>query len=536
MIDYRKFKTPYYQIEIRDSAGKRKVKLPHHILRLCVKVELFEALSSENGTDTLTLDFIEGSREPASTDASMGTSGLYKIPLEGDGVDMEVSGSMTNRTGVLTDLRFSGNSGITFITEQEKKTGKLDNKIQENVEGKKTTRKFKRESSAPVFLFQQRNQVKVTWGYIEDPKTVRSFVGYISIVQTDFPESSMPTTKITCQGALFGWDQISTKATKTFGKRITTSKGNSIIQFQDLKTDEVLRNISDKTGIPVIISKDMEISKFDKDKQKMWLAGESFKEFMDRMAAMENAMWKVVTDPKTGVDNIVFITKKEFEARMIPAYDPNLFTFRAPGSILKSVSVKVDFGGIGGNAQVGLNENGEVLSKEDMVGRELFTKYNSSATKKPEEAVDIDPNSTNPISSVTSITDNIAGGDVTGTVEHNPRTDEAGLDKTASVTANKQHNIIQLDFTTIGFTKMTPGVIELKGIGVRYSGKYRILTVTHTIDSSGYITKCTATSLALPRGGVKLDDTPKGQEKEEFVTRQLFSDPAGQYHKLQGTD
>lgn len=535
MIDYRKFKTPFYQLEVRDSSGNRKVKLPHHIMRLVEKVDLYEALSADIGADTLTVAFVEGSREPASTDASMGTNGLYKIPIEGDAVDMEIAGSLTNRTGVLTDLRFSGNSGITFITDQEKKTGKLDNKIQENVEGKKTTRKFKRESSAPVFVFQQRNQVKLTWGYVEDPKSVRSFVGYIMVVSSEFPESGMPRTVLTCQGASVGLDQISPKNTKTFGKRITTSKGNSILQFQDLKTDEVLREISDKTGIPVIISKDMQISKLDKDKQKMWLAGESFKEFIDRMAAAENAMWKVVTDPKTGIDNIIFITKKEFESRLLPAYDPNLFTFRAPGSILKSVNVKVDFGGIGGNAQVGMNEDGKILSKEEWVGTQLYTQYKSSATNKPEEAVDIDPNSSNPISSVRAVTDNLANGNVTGIVDHNPRTDEDGLDKTAAAKANKQHNTVQLDFVTIGFTKLTPGVVEIKGIGVRYSGKYRILTANHTIDSSGYVTKCTATSLALPKGGVQLDDSAHGKEQKDQVLR-LFNDPTGKYHKLQGTD
>src|SRR6266478_6602950 len=188
---YSKFKTPFYEIQVSDSTGKRKVELPHHILRLVEKVEVFETFQTSENKEfgTLTVHFIEGSREPANKDVSIGTEGLYSVPLEKDNSDLDISGSLTNRTGIITDLRFSGNSGITFLIDEEKRSGKVDNTAQKNVINQKTIRQHNRESSAPLFLFQERNQIKVTWGYKEDPQTVRSFIGHIIMVQTDFPES-----------------------------------------------------------------------------------------------------------------------------------------------------------------------------------------------------------------------------------------------------------------------------------------------------------------------------------------------------------
>jgi phage protein D len=42
---------------------------------------------------------------------------------------------------------------------------------------------------------------------------------------------------------------------------------------------------------------------------------------------------------------------------------------------------------------------------------------------------------------------------------------------------------------TIGIPELIPGVmIEIKGIGDRFSGKYYVSSTTHTINSSGYLT------------------------------------------------
>lgn len=540
---YGKFKTPFYEIKISDSTGKREVTLPHQVARLVEKVDIMESFMNTEGQDfgTITVSFFEGSREPASPDASLGTQGLYQVTSDGQNVDMQIAGSLTNRSGVITDLRFSGNNGITFLTAAEQKSGKIDTTTQLNVIDQKTTRAHKRENKSPVFLFQERNRIKVTWGYKEDPATKRSFVGQIILVQSEFTESGTRTT-ITAQEPSAFLDQIAPTKGIPFGQRVTTSKGNSIVVFNDIATDQILRDISSKAGMAVIISKNLPAPTVDKDKQKMWIAGESFTEFMNRLASMHHSTWKIAIDPKTGKETLVFIKKTDFEERTIIS-DKSLLTFKGPGSLIKNVNIRADFGGIIGNSQKNINREGEPGEETDKDGTSQLRQFKSSSTEKKEEWLDADPTQNNPVLAAKNMVNNVLGGEYTGVVENNPSDSKSTNSDTSSLRAADSAKLISLDFTTIGYTKLTPGVVELRGIGVRYSGKYRLITVTHTLDSTGYSTKCTGISHALAKGGVKVEDAPPGQDSDEKVLVQQFKDtrptsetsPRDELDTLQGT-
>lgn len=525
---YSKFRTPFYEIKIGDSKGKKLVDLPHHILRLIEKVEIYEPLGGTEGArefTSITLSFIEGSREPASPDSSLGTKGLYKIDDSSGNTNMTISGSMTNRTGIITDLRFSGNHGITFITDQEKKSNKIDSRIQENVIGDYTSRSWASDPQAPKFLFNERNQVQVTWGYKEDPKTWRTMRSYIIMVSVDFPENGQIKTTVTCQDTGAFLDQIATKEGVPFGKRVTTKKGNSIVTFEDLPTDEVIRKIAKDAGMAAIVSKNLPGEKLDKDRQKTWVAGESFSQLMDRFSRLHNCYWKAIVDG-TGKDTLIFLKKSSIEGKLLDI--PDYFTtYKGEGSILKSVNVKVDFGGLTGATIKSTNENGEPLGDEEVNSQLLKPAANKTSKNgiKAEEIIEGSPVASNPISAAIGIQNNVAKGGVTGIVESTPR-DSKDITKTmAGSEADIRHRLIQLEFTTLGYTKFTPGTINIKGLGVRYSGLYRILTVHHSIDSSGYTTKCSATSQFLPGGGSKPQlATPVG---EEFQEVQLFQKAIG---------
>lgn len=528
-IDYRKFKTPFYEVEVSDSEGNRKVKLPHHILRLINRVEIYEVYSNDEVQEfgTLTINFIEGSREPASPDATLGTQGLYKIPLEGDTIDTDISGSLTNRVGIITDLRFSGNSGITFITEKEKNTGRIDNSTQVNVVGQETTREHTRDKKSPLFLFQERNQIKVTWGYKEDPDTIREFVGHIITVQTEYPENEQIKTTITCQEPAAFLDQIAATKGIPFGKKVNTSNGNSIVIFEDSPTSTLIKDLCDKSDMACIVSQHLPAEKVDKDKQKVWLAGESFTEFMNRLAKMNNSYWRIIIDPKTRKQTLVFVKKVDFEAKTILAND-NLLTFKNPGSILKRVSIKADFGGIIGNAEKSIDKDGNETKEQDKEGEARLKQFKSADNTKPEEWLDADPTKNNAVPSAKGVVNGVLSGSYSGKVNNNPSDDKSVREDVSANKAAQMARLINIEFTTIGYTKLRPGVVEIKGIGVRYSGKYRLLTVTHTIDESGYITKCNGISQSLAFGGVKVQDAPKGQETEEQVSVKQFNAPNAQ--------
>jgi hypothetical protein len=67
--------------------------------------------------------------------------------------------------------------------------------------------------------------------------------------------------------------------------------------------------------------------------------------------------------------------------------------------------------------------------------------------------------------------------------------------------------------------------MEITGIGVRYSGKYRIISVTHTLDSNGYNSKCSGNSQMLAAGGVVIPSgAPKGQNDD--VARRVLNTPS----------
>ena len=515
---YSKFRTPFYEISISDSSGKRSVKLPHHIIRLVEKIEIVETFVGGDFT-TFTIDFIEGSREPASPDANLGTNGLYKISTDGQNVDMDIAGSITNRSGTITDLRFSGSGGITWLTEEERKSGKVDRKPQENVEGKQTTRAYKYETSPPRFLLQARNKVSVTWGYVEDPSSRRTITGYIYLLKTSFPENGATRTTITCQDTRAALDQVASTKGVPFGTRVKSGKGDSIITIKDTNTVTLIRSICDKAGMAHIVSNNLPGDLVDKDKQKLWIGGESFHQFMTRLAALHNSYYTIVPGKDNKKDTLVFIKKQDFESRLVIT-DRNLTTYKGLNSILKSVDINCDFGVPVGNMQTNVDNEGKANSEN--IKTVNSTQFKSSSGKQ-EQIISSDPTTEdNPVPAAKQLSEILANGKTTGNVDLNPSTSKERLKSQAENEADLKSRIIQLEFVSLGYTKYTPGVIEIRNIGVRYSGKYRLQTVTHTIDNSGYVTKGTAVSMAVAVGGVSAQDLQKVEDPPKQVDSILF--------------
>lgn len=546
-LDYRQFKTPYYEITIGDAAWNRKVKLPDHILRLVDKIEMTETMYvpevNEEPT-TLTITFIEGSREPASPDHKLGNKGLYQIasenPLNEKSVDTAIAGSLTNRPGIITDLRFSGSGGITWLTESEKKTGKVDNKAQKNVQDKTTTRKYKQELDQPMFLFNERNIIKVTWGYKEN-NYKRSASFRIMTIATDFAEAGQPLTTITAYSTLIPLDQIATKKGVPFSKKtVVTRSGHKIEIQEDLKTEDLLKDICKKAGMNCILSDNLPAAQIDKDKQKIWPAGESLTQFLKKLADMHGCVFEIQINPQTGVDTLIFLKRDDFEKRTI-IRDKELLYWKSSGSILKRVAITADFGHVGGAAKTGLDEVGDNQSEDTMSNERLLVDEN----KKSEKPAAVDPTGSNAIPAVKNISEKVANGGTTGKVDNTPVKSKGIVQDRAQVEANNRNRLVTIEFTTLGYPKLTTGIVEIGGIGIRYSGKYRIFRVTHTLNAQGYICTANGTSHTIGAGGVTpLPDTPKTEE-DKMTDEQLFKpsnpktsmneDPLEKLQKFRGT-
>jgi len=517
--EYNQFKTPFYEIEVSDPSHKRKVTLPHHIIRLIEKIEITEAyVSPENqfGATTAVISLIEGSREPASQDPSLGTSGLYQLGTGGQNVDMDISGSITNRVGSIVDLRFSGNGGITFLTSEEKVKGAVDDRPQESVQGKIVTRKHKKEAKAPKFLFDSYNLIKITWGYKEDTTTVRSILLSIISIETVFSDTG-PTTiniQLSDKGAIL--NQIVPKNAIPFGDVIPVNN-NAVINFRDLKTEDLIRKIAEQSGMAAIISKNILSDSLDKNKQKMWIAGESFHEFLTKLAMTQNCYYKIINNPKTGKPTIYFIKREDFEAKPPLPKDKSFYLeYKHPGSLVKSVSVNADFVNPTGYATSAIDDSGDTVSHDNDVAIQQFKNREGQVTSDPT----VDP-------AAKGVADGLLGGNYTGNLEITPNQNAQYHSGKAATGADRTSRMVQLDLVTIGYPKFTPGVFNISNIGVRYSGKYRVLSVAHIIDNSGYICRMNGTTHSLAAGGTKIPDATPATENERTVGVQQFKSKDG---------
>lgn len=522
--DHRLFKTPFFEIEVQDATGNRRAKLPHHILRLVDKIELKEIWTNDNNDKSvMTISFLEGSREPASPAAEKGTRGLYKIPNQGPGVDMDIAGSITNRPGTIFDLRFSGNNGITFLSADEAKNGVISSSDVINVEGDTVKRLHKGESQNPVFLFKERNRLKLTWGYREDSASIRTEIYTMQIFKTSYPEKNQIQYTVIAYDEGVDLDKIvpTTKAI-TFGTREKLVAGDKVEAHLDQETEALIRELCEKAGMACIISPNIKVPLLDSGHRKIWFVGQSFEQFLDKLAKRHNAIYKTKINPTTGQATIFFVTEEDIAIKEIKKDKiPELFKFKGSDSIVKSINVTADFKKLTGNAIAAINNQKKKLKNIDQQSVRQFNESNnlsfSTSTSLPTvtkgtaaEAIQnsiLGPN--NPVASI---------------VDASPVIDKANLEDTAAKETDKlEQRIVSLEMTTIGFTELNFGTINIQGIGLRYSGKYQVRLVTHTIDSSGYICKVVADTLSTPTGGTitkenaTVNKTQLQTEMKQFV-------------------
>lgn len=504
-MNYDKFKTPFFKISIADPNNNRSVDLPDFILGLIERIEIQDSIS-ENDYNTINIKFVEGSREPAKNDFNT-DKGLYNI-------DKAIEGSITNRIGALADLRFSGFAGITFTTEQEIQTGSVeeDRRFRNNI--------VFEEPKKVRLLFDSRNQIAVTWGYLEDKDSVRTIRGRIISTKADFPDRSQPTLTIIATSAKLFMDMET--PLNGIPLRVEKKLNSTIVpEYEDRPTGELLKEISEKIGLNFIISDDFLNSKSEKHVNKLIVGGQSFKQFLDNLASSNNAYWDIILDPKTGKDTLIFMAKKDFESRTV-FDDSTLLTYKGPNSILKTVNITTDFGMFTGSGKVGLDSEGNSLDIAQDNGKSTLRIYKplletenqgkleKVINNKPSQDIEANRRLLNDVYNRPLGTETLFSA---GNVEVSPNKTET-LEEDAQIEAENLNRTIAINFVSLGFTRFVPGVYEIGGIGTRYSGKYRILTVKHVIDNSGYSTTCSGGTFADPSGALDLPEgASKGMEK-----------------------
>jgi hypothetical protein len=505
-IDYDKHKTPFRRITITNADKSKVYELPPHLLGLVEKVEIIESKAGCNITSLFHLTFKEGSREPFDKSLNTKTAALYSK-----------TGDITNATGMLTDLRFSSGGFSSLIPSA---VGLVASALPSALSGLTGTSSAAPEKKTVVgddeakatginYVFQERNKVQVTWGYLEDQKNQRTVRGDIIMIQSDFPDAGHPQVVVTCSGPGSWLDQIAPVTATYFRDTVTTAFSNSgkpIQTFTDLSTSDLIKKLL--PGFELYVSDNLLSTKLSKNGTKLIRAGQSPDRFLRELAKTNNAMYITYYSPKTGKPSAAFISRTDFLSTPV-INNASLTTYKAPGSLIKSISVKADFNSLSGSGNGGVDNSGQtqITTAGNSTNSEVL--FGSSSL------VDTSPISkANGIAEAKKINDSVFNNDGSNVskFEMNPNANDTSylIGKSKSKAACMGRTIF-LEFSALGYTRFTVGAINFGGIGNRYSGVYEVLTVTHTIDASGYNCRGSAESASIsgstgvkPKGAVEL--------------------------------
>lgn len=523
--DYREYKNPFYKIFIGDATGQKLKPLPTPIARLVRSVEIFETFFSvDNPSDysKVVIKLIEGSREPLSTNSVYTNTGPYN--------QSNTTPQLSNKSGMLADLPFSilGTQATPQITTEYEINPaspiKTTIDVSTNIVG----------NTPPKYLFQERNFVAVTWGYLDDNGTEiqsRTASGYILLVQQSFPQSSSPVTTITCQCRPI-LDQLNTFQGTDVGQPVANffTKVNTA----DVPIGQQIQDIATKLQISsdnVIVSPKLANEILSKDQINKLPSNLSLKQNIDQMAVATDAYWDLFTttvadptnnkNPKLKSQVLLFVSRKDFESAPI-YHNTTALTYRGPGSIIKSVDIQIDYALPIGSNMMGIDQDGKLSSYKDTLGQDQFTffqtvdpQYYSSNNKlsgtgqpiKYEELLSLDPTrGVNPIPWLT----NFSAGACTSEFHPSPGTVHT-LEDLASVNAAQASRAAKIKIETIGSPLLLPGIMQVTGLGRRYSGKYRIIAVKHILDQTGYSCTLDGVTQAIASAGIQTSEGKQGQ-------------------------
>lgn len=519
--DYRNFKTPYFKIEIAAASSKNYVELPEHVHRLIKKIEIMETKQGScDYAQQVLITMVEGSREPSAQTDEAALVQLYSLGPKG--------GALTNKVGLVTDLRFTnGSVGLTAINSANvdkaveflKKfsaDAKTSTKIINNINIPKET---------PKYLFQEFNKVKLTWGYLEDPSSARVLKTVIYAWQTDFPESGQPETTITCLGfdavltQMAYSEAITLKDTKINKVVVDTNTGTKSEQYKGLSTKAALEYLCEQFGITPYISDKIDMNT---DVPRVLPAGMSLDKFFHQVANETQCYYHAFIDPFTDKVSMVFVPKQEYDKQV--ALNANLFAYKQPGSIIKSIGIRADFSGFSGAYKANYKSDGVAVQAVSDNGDYTTVLYDAKVEAVPDPA-------SNPNTVENAKKGKEKYGTSTQKAEINPNASNSAYAKQGSIKDAfcAKNRLIFMEINCLGFTKIFPPmVIQVSNIGSRYSGQYKIEAVTHTIDESGYVCRITAkthqtTGAGYQNPNATKGETPPTQEYESQLVKPKLS-------------
>jgi hypothetical protein len=520
-VDTTLMKAPFISVRVGPPDAKNSdfVTLPENISGLISSFEAVQVI--DGGASSLsrgTLVFAEGS----------GYAG------NAPGVD---------RPNSVLDLVFSKKEGVQFVSPETIRSGKsnteealtdadtlaapkqADAALKKSVkENNKELAKQAKNSKSPIFLLQERNIIEITWGYrnnksvqVED-LAQRVMRGSIQRVTHRASENGMPMTEVMVldlgsgefsklepnQG--FNFTQGAVRQILNGKPSIHSSRGTDSepASIEDIFASVAKRFIPNARAVVKLSPEDLKKDITDKNGARIWQMNTSLHEFLKDQAEKLYAHYYVSTDPKSKETLLNLVSRSHFEKDRGAKFT---FVWKQGGAAnddplafatMKGFSLSLFPEGGSGASSAGVCTKRKVMVGERVqsVSLQMMGKDD-----EPVSLIQTDPK----IKQLTNSNSIARYSDSCDPNDHKAVAEQHG---------SRMDRALRIDFSTVGIPQLSPGAIEIKNIGVRYSGMYAAISVTHKITAKGgYTCNVTATTNVVKSGGVT-NKSPKVQPKK----------------------
>lgn len=488
-----RLKNYFYRMKITSPDGNQSAELTDEILRLITSVTISESSYSDDSQTypTLTLTLNETSYLPE--DDSFNS------------VNPKVRGQLTNRPGSILDIRFDSEKGFTYVSKEELESGRT-----------RSDRAQSSTSQPVVFLFGGNNKIEIEWGLLQ-PKTSRKRVFTLTTISVQGGGSGHGTVTLT---ALDGM-QLAEKTTLSQGKVFanpTNLAPNTLKQvlFQvtrvldyDLEFDgQLVTSFPPFTAtyVPVRTVVGGDTAPPDPKAPITLTRHMNLHEFVRELANQYSSSYEYDTDPKTGR------TKLVFTPRNVKYGNVNYtFTYKDPATGMLSYkidSVEGQFNPVTSASNGAEGEQAESLTvTEQLLINNNGTTTSEKTTNKQNEA----PKVPAPVSrnDAERLSREIPGVTNVGRGVTHPSREPDALGQTSKSMYDAAKFLSTITVTALGDPAYRPGLAKLNNIGLRYSTYYRMFTVQHTLNASGYVCTFNGKSQFLAEGGVDAGEASK---------------------------
>jgi hypothetical protein len=494
----------FYRMKISSPDGNQSAELTEELLRLVTNVIISESSYSDDTQvyPTLTITLNEASWLPE--DNSFNT------------LNPSIRGQFTNRPGSILDIRFDSEKGFTYVSKEEMESG--------------TTRSSRTQSNVTqpvVFLFGGNNKLEIEWGLLS-PRISRKRTFTITTINVSGGGSGHGTVSITALDGMQQAQKIQLSQGKVFANP-ATKQPNTLKQvlFQvtrildyDLEFDgKLVTEFPPFTDVYVPNRTEIGGDTAPPDPKHPIVLTRHTKlhDFVSNLANEYSSAYEYDNDPKTGRTKLIF-TPKGIKYGTVNY----TFTYKDPkGGMLtyKIDSVEGMFNPTASTSGVVDGEAQEdVTSAEQLVVQNTKQTTQESNSDKTNESPKV-PAARDP-KAIERINQAIPGLISVGSSVTHPSNERQALEQHSSSMYDKNKFVSMITVTHLGNPNYRPGLAKINNIGLRYSTYYRMFTVQHTLNNSGYI--CTFNGKSQFIGGDSGVDAGEAAKGDKFTVVKLI--------------